>query len=105
VLTAIRSVADYESWTLHVVHVRPDHVHLVIAADGPPEPVLAKLKAYASRALNQAFGKRARRWSVHGSTRWLWSARDVDAAVHYVLHEQGEPTTAYLNPARWDAPE
>ena len=102
VLSSIRSVATHENWTLHAAHIRPDHTHIVLAADGPPEPVLAKLKTYASRALNQVFGKRDRRWSRHGSTRWLWTTQEVDAAVHYVLQEQGEPTTTYLNPNRWE---
>lgn len=87
---------------LHAAHVRQDHVHVVLAGEGPPERMLGKLKAYGSRALNRAFGLRKRRWSRHGSTRWLWAPQQVDDAVHYVVNEQGEPGGSYVNPRRWD---
>ena len=55
------------------------------------------MKAYSSRALNQHGLDRAgrRRWSRHGSTRYLWTDDDVRAAIEYVVREQGEPMEVF----------
>jgi hypothetical protein len=57
------------------------------------------LKAYSTRALNRS-GLESRdlnRWTRHGSTRKLWTNPDVEAAIHYVSHEQGEPMAVFLD--------
>ena len=99
VLVAIRSVAQHESWTLHAVHVRSTHVHIVVTADDKPETVLGKMKAYSSRALNQASGKTIKRWSGHGSTVWLWDVHQLARSIEYVVHGQGNPMACYINPS------
>ena len=101
VLDATRSVCEHESWVVHAVHVRSTHIHIAVSGKVKPEEVLGKLKAYSSRALNQRFGRRVKRWSRHGSTKWLWTAQEVDSAVQCVVHEQGRPMACYLNPTRW----
>ncbi len=55
------------------------------------------LKSYASRCLNRkGYDKPGRkRWARHGSTRWLWKPSHVAAAIHYVIHEQGEPMAVF----------
>jgi len=65
----------------------PNHVHLVLEAEKAPEPVMNCLKAYASRALREAGMDPGgvRRWSRHGSTRYLWNPAQIDAAVGYVV--------------------
>lgn len=95
VLAAIRSVAQHESWTLHAAHVRSTHVHIVIATGIKPEVIVGKLRAYSSRALNQASGKQAKRWSRHASTVWLWNAHEVARTIDYVVHGQGPTMACY----------
>ena len=55
-------------------------------------------KEYASRKLNRAgldpVGRR--RWTRHGSTRYLWTESQVEAAIHYVVYEQGEPMALFV---------
>ena len=102
VLQSIKSVSRHEQWTLHAVHVRSTHVHIVLSAAGKPEKVVGKLKGYASRALDEAFGKRSKRWARHASTVYVWDAHEVDDAVHYVVHEQGVLMASYVNPNRWE---
>ena len=89
VLGAIEKLCVYRRWTLLATHVRPAHVHLVVAAEESPEKVLNDVKAYASRALNQSEVDRddRQRWTRHGSTRYLWKAEEVGAAIHYVVRE------------------
>jgi hypothetical protein len=50
-------------------------------------------KRYASRALNLMAPRQKGRihWARHGSTKHLWSAEIIDAAIHYVLEKQGQP--------------
>jgi hypothetical protein len=74
-------------------HVRTTHVHVVIAAKERPERILHDMKAYATRALNQAGldDGDIRRWPRHGSTRYLWQDEAVESAINYVIRRQGEP--------------
>jgi REP element-mobilizing transposase RayT len=93
VLLALSTIARRKGWFLHAAHVRSNHVHLVVKADGPPERVLNEFKAAASRRLNKTFPtERDRlRWTRHGSTRYLWTVEAIAEKVHYVLFGQGEP--------------
>ena len=95
VLAALRQHCDYRNWILHAAHVRSSHVHVVVTASLAPEVILGQLKAYAARALNKAHGQRLRRWSHHGSTRYLWEPLQVAAAVDYVVCQQGLPMALY----------
>ena len=96
-LKALKDVCAYRGWTLFAAHVRTQHIHLVVAAKDDPEKVLHDLKAYASRARTRAGldGETKRRWTRHGSTRYLWKAEHIGAAIHYVVREQGEPMVGW----------
>ena len=43
---------------------------------------------------------RLKRWTRHGSTRYLWKAEDVEATIQYVVHEQGDPMAVFENKSR-----
>jgi REP element-mobilizing transposase RayT len=96
-LESIRSVCANRNWDLLAAHIRTDHVHLVVCADASPERVMVDLKTYASRALNaaklDALGQK--RWSRHGSTRYLWNWKSVLAAADYAVYGQGSPMTVF----------
>jgi REP element-mobilizing transposase RayT len=96
-LRAICEIVNRKRWTLHAVHVRSNHVHVVLSANGPPELVMNDLKTAASRRLNKAYpAEHGRtRWTRHGSTRYLWSEESVAQKVRYVLDEQGEAMERY----------
>jgi len=95
VLGAIREVCKHRGWGLTAAHVRSNHVHTVVEADGDPAAVMNTFKAYASRGLNELEGSR-KRWARHGSTKWLWRDQAVRDAVRYVVDGQGEPMSVYL---------
>jgi REP element-mobilizing transposase RayT len=82
---------------LLAVHVRTNHVHVLVDAEARPERVMNDLKSYASRLLNKlGFDEPDRkRWARHGSTRWLWSREQVSAALEYVIDKQGCPMAVY----------
>jgi REP element-mobilizing transposase RayT len=92
VLQTIREVAAHRGWKLWAVHVRTNHVHIVLTARDKPEKVMSDFKAWASRRLREVFGESTDRdrWTQHGSTRYLNSAERVAAAIAYVVDEQGE---------------
>ena len=99
VLEAIQEVCRHRGWRLLAAHVRSNHVHTVMEAEIPPERVMNDFKAYASRRLNQLGldGVNRKRWARHGSTRWLWKAQDVSAAIHYVVAEQGDVMSIFAS--------
>ena len=102
VLEAIQEVCAYRGWSLLAAHVRTRHVHVVVHAAASPERVMNDLKAYSSRKLNEAGvdDSGRKRWARHGSTLYLWREADVEAAIAYVVREQGAPMAAYENVTR-----
>jgi REP element-mobilizing transposase RayT len=103
VLESILAVCARRGWMLLAAHVRETHVHAVLDAGDTPEPALNALKAYASRALNDAGldDRDRRRWSRHGSTRWLWTRNAVEEAIRYVVAGQGQPMEVFVTTERW----
>lgn len=102
VLQAIVEVCRYRQWVLLAAHVRSNHVHCIIHAILQPEQIMNTIKSYASRHLNKANldGDRVNRWARHGSTRYLWKEAEVEAAIQYVVHEQGLPMSVFENKNR-----
>jgi REP element-mobilizing transposase RayT len=98
VLQALRDVCVHRRWTLIGAHVRTNHVHVIVEADARPEKVMNDFKAYASRELKRLRrdGIDRKRWARHGSTRWLWNDQEVQAALRYVIEEQGEPMAVFI---------
>lgn len=57
---------------------------------------MSDLKARASRELNrQGADSNSKRWTRHGSTRYLLDEESVARAIRYTLEEQGSPMATY----------
>jgi REP element-mobilizing transposase RayT len=97
VLTSLVERCLQCKWSLLAAQVRPNHVHIVVEGDAPPDRIMNDLKSYASRCLNRmGLDQPARkRWARHGSTRWLWKPENISAAVRYVVDEQGNPMAVF----------
>src|SRR5207244_7696574 len=97
VLHTILEVARHRKWKIWAVHVRTNHVHIVVSAAVKPEKVMIDFKAWASRRLREAFGEDADRdrWTQHGSTRYLWDETALAEKIDYVLDGQGEPMARF----------
>jgi REP element-mobilizing transposase RayT len=89
---AIKEVCTHRAYDLHALNVRSNHAHAVVSFLASPEKIMEALKAYSTRALRRAklIDPNTKIWSRHGSTRYLWRSRMVDAAIHYVLYYQGD---------------
>ena len=97
VCQAIVQLAKERGWNLLAVHVRSNHVHVVISADRDPGRLMSDLKGRASRDLTRAGFDNAerRRWTRHGSTLHLVRDEQVEAKIHYTLDQQWERMAWY----------
>jgi REP element-mobilizing transposase RayT len=97
VCDAIVALAHNKGWYLWAVHVRSNHVHVVISAERDPERLMSDLKARASGDLTRAGFEYAdrRRWTRHGSTKHLFAEDVLAEKIHYTLDEQGERMAWY----------
>jgi REP element-mobilizing transposase RayT len=88
-----RETASTRGWALLALAVLANHVHVVVRVGGDPNgaDVLRDFKCYASRRLNEVYGKPARGswWSESGSRRVLRDETNVNAAVRYVREQEG----------------
>ena len=94
-LKSLQETCFCRGWTLLAAHVRTNHVYVVTTATCKPEQVMNAMKAYSSRALD---GPGRRRWARHGSTRYLWTGDAIQAAIQYVVREQGESMAVFEQP-------
>lgn len=88
---ACSGVCLHRGWDLLAIHVRTNHVHVVIAAPTPPDAIMKSLKSWATRKLREAelLEPHHKVWSRHGSTRYLWKEKSVENACRYVMEGQG----------------
>ena len=86
----VRSVCLHRGWELHALNVRGDHVHVVVGARCRPELVMNSFKSWSTRRLREAgfVAEDGRVWSRHGSTRYLWTQREIEDAALYTLEAQ-----------------
>jgi REP element-mobilizing transposase RayT len=87
----LAEVYTHRDWYLAKFNVRTNHLHVVVCGIERPEKMLGDLKAYCTRRLREAaiVAKARRVWTDSGSTRYLWDADDLAAAVDYVENRQG----------------
>lgn len=93
VTAAITEVCDVRGWLLHTVNVRTNHAHVVASGQVEPETMVTTFKAYATRALRQRglIAGQQRMWTRHGSTKYVWTERDLQNVWAYVTNGQDEP--------------
>jgi REP element-mobilizing transposase RayT len=96
-LRTILEVAAHRGWRVWACHVRATHVHVVVSGNVKPEKIMSDFKAYASRRLKEQLRELAdrKRWTQHGSTRYLWTEEQIAAKIDYVLNGQGAPLAVY----------
>lgn len=94
---AIIALCRTEGWQLHAVHVRSNHVHVLVAVDRDPGRVVSDMKARASAELTRTGfdDAKRKRWTRHGSTLHLFDAAAVADKIDYALNWQGAPMASY----------
>jgi len=93
VLCAIMRVCEFHGWFAHAVHVRANHVHIVVSGRAKPEQMMVDFKAYATRAIKKHHNEQTKTkkyWTRHGSTKYIWTKERLASAIKYVKNEQGK---------------
>ena len=102
IVAQVIETAKYRGWTLLAVAVMWNHVHVVVAVPGDPDPadLLRDFKSYAARRLNRRWGKPASGtwWTESGSRRILRGDGAVPGAVDYVARRQPNPLAVWVAP-------
>ncbi len=101
VLNSIIDTSTEMEWFIYALHVRSNHIHLLVKSTYTPEKTLTKLKSCASKSLNLYFKNlnpihQARPyWSRHGSTRYVFDHEPIFPVMKYIIDEQGTPMSFY----------
>ena len=97
VLDTITKHCGIKNWRLFAVHVLINHVHVIVKSNEDPDKVMADLKAWATRKLRETGHDFEKVWTKHGSTKYVFTGDKLKEKVHYVIYEQGEMVTYYLD--------
>jgi REP element-mobilizing transposase RayT len=91
VLQAILEVCKFRGWFAHSVHIRSNHVHIVVSGREKPEKMMSDFKIYATKAIKKASDKMPteRYWTRHGSTKYIWTEEKLRSSIEYVKNCQG----------------
>ncbi len=91
----LRQVAEFRKWTLHVLSVRTNHVHLLVTMPEGlnPDKITTDFKAWATRRLREAalVSEEHRVWEEGGSKRYVFDQAAFDAAYQYIVNQDKEP--------------
>jgi REP element-mobilizing transposase RayT len=94
---AIVDLCRAKDWDLLALHVRSNHIHVVVSANRDPGRLMSDLKARASRELNrhegaahEVSGVPRKRWTRHGSTLHLFEPAKVQEKIRYTIDDQGK---------------
>ena len=93
VLKAVLQVCEFRGWIAHAVHVRSNHVHVVVSGVCKLGKMMTDFKAYATRAIKNCGSGHVgikKYWTEHGSTKYLWTQEKLASTIEYVKYEQGE---------------
>jgi len=102
-LEVILRVCDFRGWLAHAVHVRSNHIHVVVSGAEKPEKMMRNFKAYATRAIKSCTDVEPiikKYWTRHGSTRYLWTKDNLASAINYVKDGQGDMMTFGMSEPR-----
>jgi len=89
----VKEACEKRGWQLWVVNARTNHVHSVVTANCNSKKVRSTLKAYATKAMRESgcWRSAATPWARKGGRTHLWTDKELQAAIDYVLYDQGEP--------------
>jgi hypothetical protein len=100
-LSQFLETARIRKWFPRTIAIMVNHVHIVTAVTGDPEPedVLRDFKSYGSRKLNQHFGKPESDtwWTESGSKRKLRDNKAIANANLYVKNQEN-PLLVWVDP-------
>ena len=93
---SIIEVCEHKQWQLFAVHVRSNHVHILVDGGERPERMMTVFKSYATRALRKSGFSALKVWTRHGSTVYIKTQAKLKKAARYTAYEQGKPMEYYI---------
>jgi len=92
VLQAILEVCKFRGWLAHAVHVRSNHIHIVVSGREKPEKMMRDFKIYATKTIKKDSDKISaeKYWTRHGSTKYIWTKEKLRSSIEYVKNGQGK---------------
>ena len=73
VLETILKHCQIKNWHLFAVHVRSNHVHMLVKSNLIPERILNEVKAWSTRKLREAGHNFEKVWTRSGSTQYIFT--------------------------------
>jgi len=99
VMNSIKDTCKYFNWRLYTVHVRTNHLHMLIRSEEQIETVMSKIKRYATRDLNKHSKQpQEKYWARHASTRYVWDEAGHYFVMNYIIEQQGKKMACYHEP-------
>jgi REP element-mobilizing transposase RayT len=92
-----QTLADHAAlrgWQIFAANARRTHVHVVVENAGvDPDAMMDQFKAWTTRRQRDGghVAPGARVWTRGASTRYLWTAASLNAAIEYVREGQDVP--------------
>jgi REP element-mobilizing transposase RayT len=99
VLDGIMKHCDVRQWKLFAVHVRSNHVHIVVRSNKSADQTVSELKTWPTRMLKKAGLTREKMWTGGGSKKHIYTEEKLREKIHYVVYEQGEMMEYYIDKA------
>lgn len=90
---------NIRQWHLFALHVRSNHIHIIVKANKPIEQVSDELKGWAKRSLSKNDLSLAKPWTRGSSKRYIFTETKLREKIHYVVYEQGEMMEYYIDEA------
>ncbi len=97
VLDTIIKHCDIRKWKLYAVHVRTNHVHIVVKADKSADNTAKELKSWPTRILRNNGYDIPQVWTDGKSKKMIFTEAKLKEKIHYVVYEQGEMMEYYID--------
>ncbi len=91
---AIVEHCEFKKWQLYALHVRSNHVHILLKAD--KDDLIADIKSWATRKLKQAGYHKPKFWSRGGSLKHILNEEKMREKIDYIINQQGEMMEYYV---------
>jgi REP element-mobilizing transposase RayT len=90
---------NIRQWHLYAVHVRSNHVHIVVKSNKPTDLTAKELMGWPTRMLRNNGFKIPKVWTRGSSKKMIFTKPKLIEKIHYVAYGQGEMMQYYIDNA------
>jgi len=96
VLDSILEVCSIRKYSLFAVHVRSNHVHILVGTD--KAEVMPDFKRWATRRLRDNGYELQKVWTKGGSKKYIFKEHLLYEKADYIINQQGKMMAYYIDP-------